>query len=152
MQQSGLVHIGAARGVDDHHAVLHLGDILGGNQSAAADVETLLKRSEKAEQGDDWLHTDGNKILDKDGKQVWLTGVNWFGYNTGTNTFDGLWNSELKMSVKAIADHGFNLIRVPISAELINKWSAGEYPQANYNNACNTELNSMNSLQILIIS
>lgn len=98
----------------------------GGNQSAAADVETLLKRSEQAEQGDDWLHTDGNKILDKDGKQVWLTGVNWFGYNTGTNTFDGLWNSELKTSVKAIADHGFNLIRVPISAELINKWSAGE--------------------------
>lgn len=120
----------------------------GGNQSAAVDVETLLKRSEKAEQGDDWLHTDGNKILDKDGKQVWLTGVNWFGYNTGTNTFDGLWNSELKTSVKAIADHGFNLIRVPISAELINKWSAVEYPQANYNNACNTELNSMNSLQI----
>ena len=34
-QQSSLVHIGAARGVDDHHAVLHLGDILGGNQSAA---------------------------------------------------------------------------------------------------------------------
>ena len=34
-QQSGLVHIGAARGVDDHHAVLHLGDILGGNQGAA---------------------------------------------------------------------------------------------------------------------
>ncbi len=77
----------------------------GGNQSAAVDVETLLRRSEKAEQGDDWLHTDGNKIFDKDGKQVWLTGVNWFGYNTGTNTFDGLWNSELKTSVKAIADH-----------------------------------------------
>ena len=34
-QQSSLVHIGAARGIDDHHAVLHLGDILGGNQSAA---------------------------------------------------------------------------------------------------------------------
>lgn len=79
---------------------------------------------------------------------MWLTGVNWFGYNTGTNTFDGLWNSELKSSVKAIADHGFNLIRVPMSAELINSWAAGEYPKANYNNAYNTELNSMNSLQI----
>lgn len=119
-----------------------------GNDSANVDVDALLERSKDAEQGDDWLHTDGNKILDKDGKQVWLTGVNWFGYNTGTNTFDGLWNSELKPSVKAIADHGFNLIRVPMSAELINSWSAGEYPQANYNNAYNTELNSMNSLQI----
>ena len=118
----------------------------GGN--AAADVKALLTRNENAVQGDDWLHTDGNRILDKNGKQVWLTGVNWFGYNTGTNTFDGLWNSRLAPSVKAIADHGFNLIRVPISAELINQWAAGEYPRANYNNAYNEELNSMNSLEI----
>ncbi len=118
------------------------------NDKKDTDVKALLTRSDKAKQGDDWLHTDGNKILDKDGKQVWLTGVNWFGYNTGTNTFDGLWNSELVPTVKAIADHGFNLIRVPISAELINQWAAGEYPQANYNNAYNEELNSMNSLEI----
>lgn len=74
--------------------------------------------------------------------------MNWFGYNTGTNTFDGLWNSVMTDSVKGIADHGFNLIRVPFSAELINQWAAGEYPQANYNNAYNPEMNSMNSLQI----
>lgn len=120
----------------------------GGGGAATADVKTLLTRNKNAVQGDDWLHTDGNKILDKDGKQVWLTGVNWFGYNTGTNTFDGLWNSQLAPSVKAIADHGFNLIRVPISAELINNWAAGEYPKANYNNAYNEELNQMNSLEI----
>ena len=118
------------------------------NGQSNVNVEELLARCEDAEQGDDWLYTDGNRILDKDGKQVWLTGINWFGYNTGTNTFDGLWNSELKPSVEAIADHGFNLIRVPISAELINSWAAGEYPKANYNNAYNTELNSMNSLEI----
>lgn len=119
-----------------------------GQNAPAADVSDLLERTENAVQGDDWLYTDGNRIVDKDGKRVWLTGVNWFGYNTGTNTFDGLWNSELKPTVEAIADHGFNLIRVPISAELINQWAAGEYPRANYNNAYNTELNGMNSLQI----
>ncbi len=125
----------------------------GGNNNnnsggSSKSTKELLTRNKKAVQGDDWLHTDGNKILDKDGKQVWLTGVNWFGYNTGTNTFDGLWNSQLAPSVKAIADHGFNLIRVPMSAELINQWAAGEYPQANYNNAYNEELNQMNSLEI----
>lgn len=122
----------------------------GGNNGGNSDVDVdkLLERTKNAKQGDDWLHTDGSKILDKDGKQVWLTGVNWFGYNTGTNTFDGLWNSELVSSVKAIADHGFNLIRVPMSAELINQWAAGEYPKANYNNAYNPALNSMNSLEI----
>lgn len=108
----------------------------------------LTKRSAKAKQGDDWLHTKGNRILDKDNKEVWLTGVNWFGYNTGTNIFDGLWNSELKSSVQAIADHGFNLIRVPMSAQLINQWAKGEYPKANYNQAYNPELNSLNSLEI----
>ena len=122
----------------------------GGNNTTtvSGDTKTLLTRSKNAVQGDDWLHTDGNRILDKDGKQVWLTGVNWFGYNTGTNTFDGLWNSQLTPTVKAIADHGFNLIRVPISAQLINQWASGEYPQANYNNAYNEELNQMNSLEI----
>ncbi len=118
------------------------------NVDPSVSVEELLERSENAVQGDDWLYTDGKNILDKDGKKVWITGVNWFGYNTGTNTFDGLWNSQLKPTVEAIADHGFNLIRVPISAELINQWANGEYPKANYNNAYNTELNSMNSLEI----
>lgn len=120
----------------------------GNKGQQSVDVKALLKRSEKAVQGDDWLHTDGRRIYDKNGKQVWLTGLNWFGYNTGTNTFDGLWNSQLEPTVKAIADHGFNLIRVPISAELILQWKRGEYPKANYNNAYNTALNSMNSLEI----
>lgn len=120
----------------------------GGNEPVSTDVKEMLTRDPKAKQGDDWLHVSGNKILDKDGREVWLTGVNWFGYNTGTNIFDGLWNSNLRTSVKAIADHGFNLIRVPISAELINQWSRGEYPRANYNNALNPELNALNSLQI----
>ena len=32
---------------------------------------------------DDWLHVENAKIVDKNGKEVWLTGVNWFGFNTG---------------------------------------------------------------------
>ena len=119
-----------------------------GSDKQGQDLIDEIKENTKGKNGDDWLHTDGKNILDKDGKKVWLTGLNWFGYNTGTSTFDGLWNSQLAPTVKAIADHGFNLIRVPISAELINQWAAGEYPRANYNNAYNTELNSMNSLEI----
>ena len=97
---------------------------------------------------DDWLHVEGNKIVGSKGKQVWLTGVNWFGYNTGTNIFDGIWNSDLNTSIQSIADHGFNLIRIPISAELILQWKKGEYPTANYNRATNYYLENMNSLEI----
>jgi len=123
---------------------------VGGNDQTPSnvDVSALLARRSDAVQGDDWLHTDGRRILDASGKEVWLTGVNWFGYNTGTNTFDGLWNSQLAPTVKVIADHGFNLIRVPMSAQLLNEWASGVYPKANYNNAYNSELNAMNSLEI----
>lgn len=97
---------------------------------------------------DDWLYVKGNKIVDKSGKAVWLTGVNWFGYNTGTNTFDGLWACDLNTSLNSIADRGFNLLRVPISTELIKQWSNGEYPTANFNQATNSYLVGMNSLEI----
>ena len=119
-----------------------------GNGGNDVDVEEMLKRSKDAVQGDDWLHTDGTRILDKDGKEVWLTGLNWFGYNTGTNTFDGLWACDLNGALAAIADHGFNLLRVPISAELILQWKAGNAPSANFNNATNSYLVGMNSLEI----
>lgn len=82
------------------------------------------------------------------GNQVWLTGLNWFGYNTGTNLFDGLWNAELETSIVSIADHGFNLMRIPMSAELLREWKKGNYPTANYNHAYNSNLNSLNSLEI----
>ena len=97
---------------------------------------------------DDWLSVNGNKIVDKNGKEVWLTGCNWFGYNTGTNTFDGLWACDLNTSIASIADHGFNLLRVPISSELIKNWSNGNYPTANFNQATNSYLVGMNSLEI----
>lgn len=98
--------------------------------------------------GDDWLTTDGNKIVDMNGTQVWLTGINWFGYNTGTNIFDGCWNCNMESAIKAIADHGFNLLRIPISAELLLNWKNGVYPDANFNQASNPELVGKNSLQI----
>lgn len=98
--------------------------------------------------GDDWLTTDGDKIVDMNGTEVWLTGLSWFGYNTGSNLFDGVWGCNLTSAIEGIADHGFNLLRVPMSAELLLQWKNGEYPQANYNQAYNSELNSMNSLEI----
>ena len=105
-------------------------------------------RNTEGVEGDDWLTVSGTHIVDMSGTEVWLTGCNWFGYNTGTNLFDGVWNCNLKDTLESIADHGFNVLRVPISAELLLQWKNGETPRANYNNAYNEELNSMNSLEI----
>jgi len=97
---------------------------------------------------DDWLHTSGNQILDKNGTEVWLTGINWFGYNTGTNIFDGVWSCNMQEALASIADRGFNLLRIPISAELVLNWKDGVYPAANFNQASNPELAGKNSLEI----
>lgn len=113
------------------------------NKVALTDAE----KAQLAKDGD-WLYTKGNKIIDKNGQEVWLTGLNWFGYNTGTNAFDGLWNANLDDCIKSIADHGFNLIRIPISAELINNWANGSYPTANINHSKNSHLTHKNSQEI----
>ncbi len=121
----------------------------GGNQNSEEPPEFSSPAvSTYGTAGDDWLTTKGSKIVDMNGNEVWLTGVNWFGYNTGTNLFDGLWNAELESSITAIADHGFNLMRIPMSAELLLEWKSGNYPTANYNHAYNSNLNSLNSLEI----
>lgn len=112
--------------------------LLGGSFATALESNT----------GWDWLYAEGNRIVDENGQEVWLTGLNWFGYNTGTNAFDGLWAANLGDTVAAIADHGFNIIRVPVSTELLKSWSMGEYPAPNINYAVNPSLEGKNSLEV----
>jgi len=119
-----------------------------GNSESTGGEASEPAATVKGVAGDDWLTTDGSKIVDMNGMQVWITGINWFGYNTGTNLFDGVWNCNLQEALEGIADHGFNFLRIPMSAELLLQWKNGEYPEANYNHAYNSELESMNSLEI----
>ena len=97
---------------------------------------------------DDWLHVVGNQIVDAQGNPAWLTGVNWFGFNTGTNALDGLWSVNLEASLAQIAARGFNTLRIPVSTELLNQWQHGIYPSPNINAYVNPELKDLNSLQV----
>nr|WP_330363266.1 cellulase family glycosylhydrolase [Butyrivibrio sp. VCD2006] len=90
--------------------------------------------------GDDWLHTDGSRILDMQGNEVYLTGANWFGFNCSERVFHGLWNANMKNVVEGMADHGINLVRVPISTELLLEWKAGKKIKVNINTNSNKEL------------
>ncbi len=76
---------------------------------------------------DDWLHVNDNaEVVDKDGNPVWMTGVNWFGYNVGSQIFDGAWSANVNHCLDLIADHGFNLLRVPMSTQILLQWKNGE--------------------------
>ena len=91
----------------------------------------------------DWLHVnENNEIVDKDNKPVWLTGANWFGFNTGTGFFDGIWSGNFDQIMNGIADRGFNLLRIPISTQLLLQWKNGEpdTSKPNYNAWANPEL------------
>ena len=91
---------------------------------------------------DDWLHVNENaEIVDMNGNPVWLTGCNWFGYNTGSQVFDGVWSLNMHQALSEIADHGFNLLRVPMSTELILGWKNGDPdPMCKVNTYTNPEL------------
>lgn len=86
--------------------------------TSASDVKSPL--------GDDWLSTDGNRIVDGQGDPVWLTGANWFGFNTSTRVFHGLSTARMGDILDAVASRGINVIRVPISTELLLEWKAGK--------------------------
>jgi endoglucanase len=96
----------------------------------------------------DWLHTQGNKIVDEAGKEVWLTGTNWFGFNTSERVLHGLWSGNLQQITKSMADRGLNVVRIPISAQLLLEWSNGQTIMPNVNTNANPDLAGLNNLQV----
>ncbi|MBP3268448.1 MAG: cellulase family glycosylhydrolase [Ruminococcus sp.] len=87
---------------------------------------------------DDWLHCEGSRIYDKDGHEVWLTGANWFGFNCGENVPHYLWSADADDCLREIADRGINILRFPISTELIVSWMNGT-PNEVGSFSCNTD-------------
>ncbi|MFV2115569.1 cellulase family glycosylhydrolase [Micromonospora sp. LOL_025] len=96
----------------------------------------------------DWLHTEGNKIVDEAGNEVWLTGTNWFGFNASERVFHGLWSGNITQITKSMADRGINIVRVPVSTQLLLEWKAGTFGPVNVNTYANPELAGKNGLQV----
>jgi endoglucanase len=66
------------------------------------------------------LRTDGGDIVDADGRVVHISGVNWFGLETGTFAPQGLWARSLNDMLDQIVQAGFNTIRLPYSDQLFD--------------------------------
>ena len=121
-----------------------------GGDSSNADVDDTC---------DDWLHTDGANIVDAQGNVVRLTGVNWFGFNCSERVFHGLWSGDIRTILSDCANRGINLIRVPISTQVLKEWKEGVTTKGgNFSNSpdytfnpelVNEDGTAMNNLQVL---
>jgi endoglucanase len=70
--------------------------------------------------GTGYWHTSGSKIVDANGATVKITGINWFGFETGNYTFHGLWSRDYRDVLNQIKSLGYNTIRLPYSSQLFD--------------------------------
>ncbi len=87
--------------------------------------KTNINASAVDDGNDDWLHAEGSRLYDMNGNEVWLTGANWFGMNCSENAPHGLYAADVDKFLTNVADRGINVIRFPISTELIVSWMNG---------------------------
>lgn len=91
------------------------------------------------------FHTCGARILGVDGQPVDITGVSWFGMETGTFAPHGLWTRNWRAMLDQIAALGFNTVRLPFSNDAL---VAGRMPQGiNYD--INPDLAGKTGLQVM---
>ena len=98
----------------------------------SVDYEKVIQEVETRSVGpvstsnDDWLHVEGSDIKDQNGNVVRLTGANWFGYNCCEKILHGLgWGVNMSKVLKECADRGINLLRIPVSTEILLDWKYG---------------------------
>src|SRR3989344_1687623 len=89
-------------------------------------------------------YTTQNGSIYKNGSKITLRGINWFGAETGTHVFHGLWARNWKDMVKQMKGLKFNAVRVPICPATLQGVATDSI---NYN--LNPDLERLNSLQVL---
>jgi endoglucanase len=100
-----------------------------------------------ADPSDDYLSADGSAIIDAGGRPVRLSGVAWFGFETQNQVYHGLWSVRMEQVLDQVADLGFNVLRIPLSVQLVNQWRNGDGGTPNsVNYSANPALEGMSSL------
>ncbi len=124
--------------------ILALSMLSGVGFTASSNIDTPVSAATVDDTCDDWLHAEGSRLYDMNGNEVWLTGANWFGFNCGENCLHYLWSGDVDDMLESIADHGINLLRFPISTELLLSWMNGEPHEVSSVSANNDPYYSIN--------
>jgi endoglucanase len=95
--------------------------------------------------GEGYWSTDGAALVDSNGDEVRITGVNWFGFETSVLVPHGLWQRNWQDMLDQIADLGFNTIRLPYSSALLDP---GAMPDS-IDYVANPDLQGLSSLEVM---
>jgi len=110
----------------------------------------VLLASNAWSQGAGYWHTSGNEILDSNGTEVRIAGINWYGFETTDFIIHGLWAQDYHTILNNIKSLGYNVIRMPFSNELVESnpvptnFAASAGP-----GFVNTDLDGLTGLQIM---
>ena len=66
------------------------------------------------------LHTSGAKLVNAQGQEVRLTGINWFGLETDAFAPHGLWARNYGDMLDQMVAAGINTLRLPFSNQLLD--------------------------------
>jgi endoglucanase len=120
-----------------------------GSLAALAFSATLAATPAQA-QGTGYWSTSGNRIVDSTGKQVRISGVNWYGFETTTKVPHGLYSQDYHSILNTIHSLGYNTIRLPFSNDMVeNPVVSSNTGYSNGSGAINSDLQGLNSLQVM---
>jgi len=83
--------------------------------------------------------------VDASGNPVRLTGINWFGFETGNEVPHGLWQRGYKDMLDQVKALGFNTLRIPFSEQMLATNAATQ--SINFN--VNPDLQGLTPLQVM---
>ena len=92
-----------------------------------------------------YLSAKGNQIVDSNGNTVRITGVNWFGFETGNQVPHGLWTRDYHSMLDQVKALGFNTLRIPFSNQMLASGAATS--SINYNT--NPDLQGLTPIQCM---
>lgn len=96
------------------------------------------------------LSTQGNKIVDNQGKEFILQGVNWFGFETQTQLAHGLWSRDYKEMLIQIKSLGYNTLRLPFSIQAMRSTKLVEPNVSNGMNQALIGKTPIEALEVII--
>ena len=67
--------------------------------------------------------TEGSQIVDSNNKPVRIAGINWYGFETSSYFVQGVDTRSYKEMLQQIKSLGYNVIRLPYTNQIFDKWS-----------------------------